>query len=85
MSKLLDFENLEGIPSYDLQDGSTLAVGEHEWLLSVKGKPHQKDEVKDRDALIDLIDHHLGIEVQYCPILPGDCVTMCSTDGWCGK
>jgi hypothetical protein len=81
--KLVDFSNLDEVPTFDFDDGDTLAVGEHHWLLSIRSKPHGKDEEKSFDEFIDLIDHHLAIEVKFCPVLPGDCYTKCSPKGWC--
>jgi hypothetical protein len=83
VSKLVDFENLENVPTYDFDNGDTLAVGEHHWLLSYKSKPQGRDDQKKFDGFVDLIDHHLAAEVEFCPVLPGDCFTKCSTKGWC--
>jgi len=83
VSKLVDFENLINVPTYDFDEGDTLAVGEHHWLLSYKSKPHGTDEEKKFDDFVDLIDHHLAAEVEFCPVLPGKCFTKCSTKSWC--
>ena len=83
VDKVVDFENLQNVPTYDFDEGDTLAVGEHHFLLSYKNKHHGKDEQKQLDQFVDLIDHHLAAEVVFCPVLPGDCFSKCSTKGWC--
>ncbi|MGA2674857.1 MAG: hypothetical protein ABSE99_16690 [Terracidiphilus sp.] len=60
MDKLLNFTDLSTIQTYDFEEGDTLAVGEHHFLLSYKNKPHGKGEQKTLDKFVDLIDHHLG-------------------------
>jgi hypothetical protein len=85
MDKLMNFTDLSAsaIQLYDLTEDSTLAVGEQHWLLSYKRKPHGKDEEKELEDFTDLIAHHLAVEAEFCPVLPGKCFTKCSTKGWC--
>jgi hypothetical protein len=83
IDKLLNYRDLSTIQKYEYEEGDTLAVGEHHFLLSQKSKPRGKEEKKMLDEFVDLIDHHLAIEVVFCPVLPGDCFTKCSTKGWC--
>ncbi len=83
VDKLVDFAKLNYIPTFDYEEGDTLAVGERHWLLSYRDKPRGKKEEKELDDFVDFIDHHLAVEVQFCPALPGQCSTKCSTKGWC--
>lgn len=87
MGKLVSFTDPVLSPSaihaYDLSKDATLAVGEQHWLLSYKSKPHGKAEEKELNDFADLIEHHLAVEVQFCPVLPGECFTKCSREGWC--
>jgi hypothetical protein len=83
VDKLIDFANLDNVPTYNLEDGDTLAVGESHWLVSYKDKPHGKDDQQQLDKFVDYLEHHLAIEVQFCPVLPGECATKCSSKDWC--
>ena len=83
VDKVLDYANLENIPVYELEEGDTLAVGEQHLLLGYMTKPRHKDEEKQLGKLVDFIDHHLAVDVQFCPAVSGECYTKCSTKGWC--
>lgn len=67
----------------ELEEGDTLGVGEHFWLLGYSKKPHAKTDEKELNDFVDFIDHHLGVEVESCPVLPGKCSIKCSTKGRC--
>ncbi len=81
--KLENFTDFPNMSSFDFDEGDTLAVGEHQWLLSCKNKPHGKKEEKELNDFADFVEHHLALEVKFCPALPGECSTKCSTKGWC--
>jgi hypothetical protein len=83
VDKLVDFSNLQNIPTYEFDEGDTLAVGERHWLLSYKNKPHGKKEEKELDDFMDFLEHHLAVEVQFCPALSGECSSRCSTKDGC--
>lgn len=84
LDKLVNFESLgNDIETYNFEEGDTVAVGQHEWLLSFIDKPHGKEAEDKLDRFVELIDHHLAVEVQVCSALSDHCVTKCSTKGWC--
>jgi hypothetical protein len=83
IDKLSSYTDLSGVSTYDIEEGDTIAVGERHFLVSIKSKPNGKDEQKTMDDFIELIHGHLAVEVRFCPVLPGDCYTKCSTKGWC--
>jgi hypothetical protein len=83
LEKLVDFASLQTFQGYEFDEGDTLAVGEHHWLVSIRDKPRGKSDEKVFDNFIDLIDHHLAVKVEFCPALPGECSTKCSTKDWC--
>ena len=38
-------------------------------LLKYSRKPHGTKDEMDRDRFLDFIDHHVAVEVEYCPCL----------------
>lgn len=83
VDKLVEFQELGDVVTYDFDEGDTLAVGQRHWLLSLATKVRGNDEKQELDEFVDLINHHLAVEVKFCTVLPGDCYTKCSTKGWC--
>jgi len=83
VNKAVDFANLEDVHVLDLEDGETLAVGKTEWLMKYTKKPRGKQDQAAQDKFLDLIDHHLAVEVRFCPVLSDDCGKKCSTKDWC--
>jgi inorganic pyrophosphatase/exopolyphosphatase len=83
VDKATDFENMDYIHFIQLEDGDTLAVGEKIWLLKYSKTQRGKQDDKELDQFLDIIDHHLAVGVEFCPVLGGDCGRKCSTKGWC--
>jgi hypothetical protein len=85
VDKAIEQTGLEEIQFLELEEGDTLAVGgKEQWLLKMSKKPHGKEEQKELDHFIDVISHHLAIEVEFCPVVSGgNCGKKCSTKGWC--
>ncbi len=83
VDRATEFADLEDIQFLELEEGETLAAGGKEWLLKMSKRPHSKEEQKELDNFIDVISHHLAVEVEFCPVISGDCGKKCSTKDWC--
>ena len=79
---LVRLKKLENIQYYDLEDGDTMAVGSPKWLLEYVARAHVKKTETEVGEFVDLLGH-LGVEVQFCPVLHGKCSTKCSVKGRC--
>jgi len=83
VDKLIDAADLSDAAYEDIADGTNFAVGEKIWLLHRDAKPRNAQERKDMDHFLDIVQNHVGIEVEVCSTISGTCMTDCSTDGWC--
>jgi hypothetical protein len=84
VTKAADFADLGANVHYlEWEDGDTLGVGEKQWLLKCSKKPRTKQDQQELDEFTDLIDHKLAVQVEFCPVLPGECSKKCSQKGWC--
>jgi len=84
VNKAVDFANLgSDIHFLAWEEDSTLGVGEKLWLLKWSKRPRTKKDRQELDEFVDLIDHRLAVQVEFCPVLSGECSKRCSTKGWC--
>ena len=86
VEKATDFETFKGDVHFtEFDEGDTLGVEATQWLLKYVPKPHakQKDKEDEVDDFLDVIDHHLAVQVEFCPVMTGECGKRCSTKGWC--
>jgi hypothetical protein len=84
VTKAADFADLGPNVHYlEWEEGDTLAVGEKQWLLKYSKKPRTKQQQQELDEFTDLIDRKLAVQVEFCPVLPGECTKKCSQKGWC--
>ncbi|MHB8214871.1 MAG: hypothetical protein ACYDDS_02220 [Candidatus Sulfotelmatobacter sp.] len=84
VNKALDFSNLgPDVHFLEWEEDGTLGVGEKQWLLKWSKRPHTKKDQQELDEFVNLIDHRLAVQVEFCPVLAGDCSKRCSTKGWC--
>ena len=77
------FKSPENIHTFQFEEGDTLAVGATEWLFKYGSTVKSKKSADDIYALGSFIDEHLAVEVEFCPVIPGNCSKRCSTVGWC--
>jgi hypothetical protein len=83
VEKATDFTNVDDVHFLELDEGDTLGVGAKDWLLKYSKKPHGKKDQQQLDDFLDVLDHHLAVQVEFCPVLNGECGKKCSTKGWC--
>ena len=83
MDELIDTARLNDVKTEELSNDAVLAVGEKTWLLYVDRRPKGKDGQDDLDHFSDVIYDHLGVEVEVCSVISGNCRKVCSTKGWC--
>ena len=71
----------DSVNYFDFEPNDALAPGKKEWMVSLDKRGLRNKKVSN--ALADLIDDHLGIEVEFCSLAGGDCATRCSNPGHC--
>jgi hypothetical protein len=76
--------SFEDIHSVDLDEGDTLAVGSKEWLVYYN-KPQQKQHPAEVDDFLELLETHLAVQIEFCPVLSGECGKKCSMKDMCDK
>lgn len=81
--KAVDFLNLGNVHYLELDEGDTLAVGAREWLLRYDRKPRNKEDQKDLNDFLEVLNHRVAVQVEFCPVMNGECGKKCSTPHWC--
>jgi hypothetical protein len=83
VEKAVDIEKLVNVNFVEFDENDTLGVGAKEQLLEFSHKTRGSHDDKDLDKFIDILDSHLAVEVEFCPVLGSECSKKCSTKGWC--
>jgi len=81
--EMIGLSNAKNIINTDMEPDDTMAVGESEWLIQYKSLPHNRQQRRELQKLVDLLDNQLAVEIEFCPVLGGKCEKKCSSKGMC--
>jgi hypothetical protein len=85
VKQLMKSAGLYSVNFTQIDDNEPLAVAEKDWLLYRKVKTTGKEDVKDRDHFLALIDDdRITVEAEICSVVEDKCYKQCSTAGQCG-
>ena len=83
MMEAADLPDDLDVDTLELGEGDTVGVGKTDWLIECRRKPRNKKDQDELDKFYDFLNHHVAVEVTYCPVLGTDCSKKCSVTKWC--
>ena len=81
----LDFGKINtDIADYvELEPDDPMPIGDKTWLFKYLKPKAAKFKQKDLDDLIDFIDEHVSIKIDFCSAMGSPCWDKCSKRDWC--